>query len=93
MKNILHIDLMSFLPDDVLVRLDRALVEHGLETQCTVSGQGARGIYIIAWFNFEGKLRNGTCSDSSRLGMRSLCDHIYFNKLVQCGAVQVGATY
>src|SRR3989337_490226 len=33
MNEVLHFDLMSFLPGDTLVKVDRAAMAHGLETR------------------------------------------------------------
>jgi len=33
MNEVLHFDLLSFLPGDILVRVDRAAMAHGLETR------------------------------------------------------------
>jgi asparagine synthase (glutamine-hydrolysing) len=33
MDEVLHFDLMSFLPGDILVKVDRAAMAHGLETR------------------------------------------------------------
>jgi asparagine synthase (glutamine-hydrolysing) len=87
LDQLLSVDTRSYLPDDLLVKLDRATMAHGLEARCPFLDH--RLVEFAASLPPEFKIRNSTSKYLLKVAMRGMLPEHILHRAKQGFAVPV----